>query len=64
MIGEEEWLRGQFALELGRTVVLAQTGVTGVQIDNLSLTLLKALFRKHICPRAFLPLFQPVFQIY
>ena len=39
MIGEEEWLRGQFAAEPGRTVVLAQTGVTGVQIDNLSLDL-------------------------
>lgn len=37
MIGEEEWLRGQYAAEPGRTVVLAQTGVTGVQIDNLNI---------------------------
>ena len=37
MIGEEEWLRGQYAAEPGRTVVIAQTGVTGVQIDNLNI---------------------------
>jgi hypothetical protein len=37
MIGEEEWLRGQYAAEPGRTVILAQTGVTGVQIDNLNI---------------------------
>ncbi len=39
MIGEEEWLRGQYAAEPGRTVILAQTGVTGVQIDNLNIEL-------------------------
>tara|TARA_B110000977_G_scaffold57635_1_gene78280 strand:+ start:8489 stop:10900 length:2412 start_codon:yes stop_codon:yes gene_type:complete len=39
MIGEEEWLRGQHAAEPGRTVVIAQTGVTGVQIDNLVIDL-------------------------
>ena len=43
MIGEEEWLRGQYAAEPGRTVVIAQTGVTGVQIDNLILKLLDRL---------------------
>lgn len=42
MIGEEEWLKGQYAAEPNRTVVIAQTGVTGVQIDNLSLDIVKA----------------------
>lgn len=60
MIGEEEWLRGQYAAEPGRTVVLAQTGVTGVQIDNLSLDIVKAPSTGNsMAVRASFTLFQP-----
>lgn len=60
MIGEEEWLRGQFAAEPGRTVVLAQTGVTGVQIDNLSLDIVKGPGSGNtFATRASFTLFQP-----
>ena len=60
MIGEEEWLRGQFAAEPGRTVVLAQTGVTGVQIDNLSLDIVKGPCSGNtFATRASFTLFQP-----
>mgnify|MGYP007000285012 len=60
MIGEEEWLRGQYAADPGRTVVLAQTGVTGVQIDNLSLDIVKGPGSGNtFATRASFTLFQP-----
>jgi len=60
MIGEEEWLRGQYAAEPNRTVVIAQTGVTGVQIDNLSLMITKGPSTANsFAVKASFQLFQP-----
>ena len=60
MIGEEEWLKGQYAAEPNRTVVIAQTGVTGVQIDNLSLDIVKnSSTGNSMAVRASFTLFQP-----
>lgn len=54
------WLEGAYAAQPKDTIVIAQTGVTGVQIDNLSLQIVKdSKNGNSMAVRASFNLFQP-----